>query len=280
MLRTALTLLLMLAAGYALLVLLLYLAQDWLLYHPARALPITPADRGRTYEDVRFETEDGETLHGWWLPADSARGTLLFFHGNAGNIAGRLESAEQFLGLGLDVFLFDYRGYGQSTGTPSEAGLYRDAAAAWQHLTETRGLAPQRIVLFGRSLGSAPAAWLAERQAPAALIVESAFTSVPDVAARQFPFVPVRLLARSRFDTLGRIARIGAPLLVIHSPDDAVIPYAHGRRVYEAAQEPKTFLRIRGGHNDGFLVSGRHYTDGVDAFLTQHLGPQRAAPPR
>lgn len=271
MLRTAMHVLLVLLAGYAVLVLALYLAQDRLLYHPTQSLPVTPADRGMPFEAVTFETEDGEVLHGWWLPVEPERGALLFFHGNAGNIAGRLESAAQFLDLGLSVLIFDYRGYGQSTGAPSEEGLYRDAEAAWRYLTQERDRAPQRVVLFGRSLGSGPVTWLAARRQAGALILESAFTSVPDVAARQFPLVPVRWLARTQFDNRRRIPHVEVPLLVIHSPDDAVIPFVHGRRLYEAARSPKSFLRLTGGHNDGFLVSAPQYHQGLDAFLTRHL---------
>ncbi|GIV59615.1 alpha/beta hydrolase [Rhodocaloribacter litoris] len=259
--------LLTLLGGYALLVLVVFTFQHRLLFLPSPDLGPTPAAHGLAYEDVTLETEDGERLHGWWIPAEHPRATLLLFHGNAGNISGRLPLISVWHGLGLNVFVFDYRGYGRSTGTPSEEGLYRDAAAAWHYLTATRGLAPEEVLLLGRSLGGGPATWLAERAGPGALILESTFTSVPDVAARHYPFLPVRWLARHRFDNLDRIRRIRVPVLVIHSPEDEIVPYAHGRALFDAAAGPKTFLEIAGRHNDGFAVSAPRYTEGVRAFL-------------
>lgn len=258
-------------AGYAAFVALLYGTQDRILYPRTRSFVASPADRGWHYEDVHLQTDDGERLHGWWIPAEEERGALLFFHGNAGNISGRLDSIEQFRRLGLSVLIVGYRGYGQSSGAPTEEGLYRDADAAWRHLTEERGYASNQIVVFGRSLGSGPATWLANRCAPSALILESPFTSVPDAAARRFPFVPVRHLARSRFDNESRIARIEMPLLIIHSPQDRVIPFEHGQQLYEEAHDPKAFLEIEGGHNDGFLVSSARYLRGIDRFLRAHF---------
>ncbi len=272
MLRTLLNLALTLALGYAAIVFLAYLLQDRLLYFPSRMLTASPAHLGLRFEPVSFDTEDGETLDGWWIPAEPERAVLLFCHGNAGNISHRLESVEVFHRLGLSVLLFDYRGYGQSTGRPSEAGLYRDGEAAWRYLTQTRRIDSLDVVLFGRSLGGAVATYLAAQHRTGALIVESAFTSVPDVAARHYPFLPVRALARSRFDNLGRIATVQTPLLVIHSRHDEIIPFEHGQRLFEAALSNKAFLEIEGGHNDGFLVSAARYRDAIDAFLHNHLG--------
>ncbi len=172
---------------YAALTALIYFRQSSLIYYPnmpGRALVATPQQIGLRYEDVDFVSEDGVGLHGWFIPADNARGSLLFFHGNAGNISHRLDSIAIFNALGLDVFIFDYRGYGQSQGRTTEAGTYRDAEAAWRYLTETRGVDAGDIVVFGRSLGSSIAAWLASRQRPAGLIVESSFSSVPSMARR------------------------------------------------------------------------------------------------
>ncbi len=272
MLRTLLSLLLVLAAGYLALVALAYGLQHRMLFFPSAKLVASPALRELPFETVRLPTDDGETLHAWWIPAEDARGAVLFCHGNAGNISHRLESAAVFHRLGLSVLLFDYRGYGQSTGTPSEQGLYRDGEAAWHHLTRTRGVDPQHVVLFGRSLGSAVAASVADEHPAGAVILESAFTSVPDVAAHHYPFLPVRLLARIRFDTLRRLGGIRTPLLVIHSPDDEIIPFAHGRRLFEAAGPDKAFLEIEGGHNDGFFVTGPRYEREIDTFLRRYLG--------
>ena len=266
-----LTTLLVLGGGYLAVVAMAYALQDQFLYFPSRDLVTTPDRHGMAYESVHLDTEDGERLHGWWIPADDARGTLLFFHGNAGNISGRIESVRQFHQLGLNVLIFDYRGYGESTGAPSEKGLYGDAEAAWQYLTGVRKVAPQQVVVFGRSLGAGPATWLAMQHRPGALIVESAFTSVPDIGAHHYPWLPVRLLTTTQFNNLDRIARVEVPLLVIHSPGDAVVPFEHGRRLFEAAREPKQFLEIKGGHNDGFLVSADRYMRTIDQFLRAHI---------
>ncbi len=255
------------AVGYAALAGLLYLYQDRLVYFPGRVVAATPKQAGLAYEPVRFTTADGVSLSAWFVPAPNARGTLLFCHGNAGNISHRLESIRQFHQLGLNVFIFDYRGYGESEGTPTEAGTYRDAEAARRYLVETRGLAPERIVYFGRSLGAAIAAWLATQHPPRALIVESGFTSVPDFGAEIYPWLPVRLLARLRYPTQEYLRSARAPVLVVHSRADEIVPFHHGERLYDAAGTPKEFLEIQGGHNDGFLVSGAHYTRGLDAFL-------------
>lgn len=266
-----------LAVGYAAIAGLAFAFQDQLLFQPSDRLRATPDDAGMDHETVRLDTDDGETLHGWWIPAPDvsretgARGTLLFFHGNAGNISGRLESVQQFHNLGLNVLIVDYRGYGQSTGSPSEAGLYKDAATCWAHLTDTRGIAPEDVVLFGRSMGGGPATWLATRHRPGAVILESVFTNVPDVGAHHYSFLPVRALATNQFDNESRVAEIEAPTLHIHSRGDRVVPFELGRRVYEAAAAPKQFLEIQGGHNDGFLVSSETYLRTIDDFLETHL---------
>ncbi len=238
---------------------------------PGRDLVATPAERGLRYQTVTVGTDDGERLHGWFVPADDARGVLLFFHGNAGNISHRLESIELFNRLGLAVLIIDYRGYGRSTGHPGEAGLYRDARAAWRYLTGSRGIEPRRIVVFGRSLGAAVAARLAAEVSPAALIIESAFTSVADLAARQYPVFPVRMLLRHRYDTAAALAGVEAPVMVIHSRDDEIVPLAHGRRLYRSAPRPRQWLELRGGHDGAFLTSRERYQQALDAFLARYL---------
>jgi fermentation-respiration switch protein FrsA (DUF1100 family) len=260
---------------YLALGLVLYVSQSRLLYYPnvpSRAVVATPARIGLAYEEVAFVAADGVRLHGWFLPAGAApRGVLLFFHGNAGNISHRLDSLAIFHRLGLSVLIFDYRGYGRSEGKVTEAGTYLDAEAAWRHLTETRGIPEDSIVLFGRSLGAAVAARLATRRRPRALILESGFTSVPDLAARYYRIFPVRWLTRFRYDARAALGAVQCPVLIAHSRDDEIIPVAHGRALFAAAAEPKAFLELGGGHNDGFLASGRTYTDGLAAFLARHL---------
>lgn len=255
---------------YAAFVMLMYLSQSSLLYLPeigGREPGVDPGALGLPYEDVRFDTEDGEQLHGWWVSAAQPRGTLLFFHGNAGNIGHRLDSIRIFIDLGFNVFIFDYRGYGLSSGRPSEPGLYRDAQAAWDWLTREKGIDGKTIVLFGRSLGGAIAANLAARTAAAGLIVESSFTSVPDLGAELYPFMPVRLLSRFRYDTREKIGHADMPVLVVHSRSDEIIPIHHGQALYAAAKAPKQFLEIQGGHNDGYFISGDSYRQGLEDFL-------------
>ena len=264
----------LLAGLYCLLVLCMYLFQDRLLYfpnQPGREYVKVPTDVGLEYEEVRINTPDSVVLDGWFVPTDKERGVVLFFHGNAGNISHRLDSIRIFNALGLDVLIIDYRGYGQSTGTPSEPGTYLDSKAAWRYLVEERGFPPQNIILFGRSLGGAVAVHLASEQNPAALIVESTFTSVPDLAAELYPWLPVRTMSRFQYNSLKKIRSVTCPVLVVHSPQDEIIPIKHGRRIFSEAQAPKDFLEINGSHNNGFLVSGTSYTAGLDHFLSTHL---------
>lgn len=260
-------------AVYAVIMALVFFNQHRLLYLPnlpSRELAATPEQFGLAYEDVHFQAEDGVSLHGWFVPREGAVRTLLFFHGNAGNISHRLDSVAIFARLGLHVFIIDYRGYGRSADKPSEAGTYLDATAAWRYLTVTRGIAASDIVIFGRSLGGAVAIELATRVEPGALIVESTFTSVPDMAATLYPLLPVRQLARLHYRSLERIGTARSPVLVLHSEGDEIIPFSHGQRLYQAAPQPKTLFAMRGGHNDGFIVSGAAYVQALDAFLKTH----------
>ncbi|MGB5335519.1 MAG: alpha/beta hydrolase [Woeseiaceae bacterium] len=270
-----LKLILVLAAAYGFLVVAVYLMQGRMLYLadvPGRTLTMTPSDVGMDYEDVFIETIDGVTLHGWFIPGRSAR-VLLFFHGNAGNISHRLESIRQFRDLGMSVLIVDYRGYGQSNGRTSETGLYRDADAAWRYLIEDRGLVASDIVIFGRSLGASVASRLAARQQPRALIVESSFTSIPDIAQELYPWLPARWLSRLKHATREHIRDVRCPVLVVHSRDDEIIPYHHGEAIFASANEPRTLLTIRGTHNDAFLRDERAYTEGLETFLAGLSNP-------
>ena len=260
------------ALVYAGLCLLLYVCQRRLVYFPSRGQWGTPRDLGMAYEDVRITTEDGVRLHGWFVPAQASKGTILFFHGNAGNVSHRIDSIRIFRSLGYHTLIFDYRGYGQSEGKPSEEGTYRDAEAARRYLVEQRGVAPEKIVLFGRSLGGPIAAWLAKEHAPGTLILESTFTSLNDMAARLYWFVPVRLLSRFKYNTLAYAKQARCPILVIHSPEDDIVPYRFGRRLYEESSEPKEFLQIQGNHNTGFQIAGEAYVRGLREFFDKHVG--------
>ena len=263
------------AIGYAVLAAALFFYQPKLLYFPdmpTRQIQATPEDAGLDFDAVTLTTSDNEQLDAWFVPADPARGALLFCHGNAGNNSHRLDSIRLFNQLGLSVLIFDYRGYGQSTGRPTEKGTYRDADAAWQYLVEQRGIPPQRIILFGRSLGASIAAELATRQSAAGVMLESAFTSVPDVGAKFYPWLPVRWMSRYQYNTRKQLAGIHSPVLIVHSRDDEIISYANGEQLFAAANEPKQFLELRGGHNDGFMVSGESYVRGLEVFLNTVLG--------
>lgn len=260
----------LLGLGYLAIVALMYLGQSRLLHLPdvpGRTLVATPEHIGLAYENVVFTADDGIALHGWFVPAADARATLLFFHGNAGNISHRLDSLRIFHELGLATFIFDYRGYGQSHGRPSEAGLYTDAHAAWTHLTEDRGVDPQHIIAFGRSLGGAVAACLARERPLGALILESTFTSVPDLGAELYPWLPVRRLARLNYDAHGCVRDVEAPVLVVHSPEDEIVPFRHGEALARAAGGD--LLRIGGDHNTGFLRSGELYRNELARFIAR-----------
>jgi hypothetical protein len=224
------------------------------------------------YQDVSIETTDGVILHGWFIAGRSSR-VLLFFHGNAGNISHRLDSIRQFRNLGLSVLIIDYRGYGQSGGKTTERGIYHDADAAWRYLTEERGIVASDIVIFGRSLGASAASRLAARHQPLALIVESSFTSVPDIAQELYPWLPARWLSRLSHATRDYVRDVRCPILVVHSRDDEIIPFHHGEAIFASANEPRTLLAIRGTHNDAFLRDERAYIEGLRMFLAGLSAP-------
>jgi len=248
------------------------LQQPGMIFFPYRDLDAVPSDWGYAYQDVSVTTADGVNLHGWYIPHPQAKRVVLFFHGNAGNISHRGDSIAIFHRLGLNVFIFDYRGYGRSEGSPSEQGLYRDAAASWRYLTETRGFDPGQIVLFGRSLGGAVAAQLAATEQPGALILESTLSSARDFARSVFPLLSRLVVVRYGFDTQRSVQRVHCPVLVLHSPEDEIMPFALGKKVYAAANQPKRLFELRGGHNGGFLQSQPAYERQLDSFITDSLG--------
>jgi fermentation-respiration switch protein FrsA (DUF1100 family) len=308
-------LLIPLGIAYGAVLVLVFLFQSHLVFFPGtgREAVLTPQSYGMRFESLQIQTADGETLHGWWVPAEDARGVVLFFHGNAGNISHRLDYLQMFHRLRYSTLIVDYRGYGKSTGTPSEAGTYRDAEAAWEHVRHARLARPQDVVIAGESLGGAVATWLAAEksltpaplsltpappsltpaplpsgegrleipfprrgeghgmgEAPRAVLLFSTFTSVPDLGAQVYWFLPVRLLSRIDYDNMANLKRIRAPVFIAHSRDDDIVPYAHGRRLYEAAAEPKAFLEMRGGHNDGFIFTRPEWVAELGAFLDRH----------
>ena len=271
--RKILRYVLIILAAYAGLCLVLYLFQRRLIYLPSRGEGGSPHDLGLTHESVTIESGDDERIHAWWVPHPTARGTALFCHGNAGNLTHRLQTVEIAHRLRLNILLFDYRGYGKSEGTPSEQALRADVHAAWNYLVETRAARPKSITLWGRSLGGAVAASLTEDVTPAGIIVESSFTSLPDMAQRRFPWLPARYLCRDELDAARRLASCSVPKLILHSPDDDIVPFSMGEELMRVAAEPKRFVRLRGDHNNGFIESGDIYIDALDRFLTEVFAP-------
>lgn len=256
-----------------------YLNQRKMLYMPRKDLVATPADIGLAYEEVNLKNGLGQRIHAWWLPHEKPRFTVLFCHGNAGNISHRLETLRIFHQLGLSVLIHDYSGYGLSEGSPSEKATRADTWVAWEWLVEEKGVDPDTVVLFGRSLGGAVVAELVgelTRQGvtPAGCIFESTFTSVPDMGAYVYPWLPVRQLARYRYNSAAVLEQVRVPSLFAHSQEDEIIPYAIGAALYEGYPGPKSFLELRGDHNAGYLEMGEDYVNGLDHFLRELEGNQ------
>lgn len=265
---------------------LIMIFEDSLIYFPSKypdglwQVQATCAREDETFpriDDCHFNTADGVTLHGWFCtPVHCARGAaspvatemvLLWLHGNAGNISYRYDMIRGMMGLAVQIFIIDYRGYGKSDGKPSESGLYLDARAAWDYLVGERGVPPNRIVIFGKSLGGTPAIDLASKVSPAGLIVQSSFTSAADMAALVLPFVP-RVLLHTKMDSISKIGTVRCPKLFIHSRADEVVPFELGRRLFEAAPEPKGFYEVKGAaHNSTYIVGGKAYLDALRMFL-------------
>ena len=267
-------LLLSIAIAYVAVLALVYCFQERLVYYPeiGRDVTATPQSYGLAFEPAAIQTADGETLQAWWVPAEKARGTVLLLHGNAGNISHRLDYLLMFHRLGYSSLVVDYRGYGRSTGKPTEQGTYRDAEAAWAFLRESKSVRPPDLVIAGESLGGGVATWLAERIPPRALLLFSTFTSLNDLGAGVYWFLPVRLVSRMGYDNLGSLARIQAPVFIAHSRDDELVPFAHGRRLFEAARGDKAFVEMSGGHNEGFVFARTEWVAQLGAFLERHAG--------
>ena len=255
---------------YAGMTIFLYFFQSQMIYYPDRKINMTPANIGLEFDEVFFVSRDGVRLCGWFIPAGQSKNMVLFCHGNAGNISDRLDTISIFNQLGLSIFIFDYRGYGKSEGKPDEKGTYADAEAAMKWIVENKNILHGDIIIFGRSLGGAIAAWLAKKCTPRALILESAFTSIPDMGSKLYPWLPVRLMSRFSYSTIDYIRDVNSPVLIIHSPDDDLVPFSQGKRLLEAAHEPREFMEIAGDHNNGFLLSGRHYYDGLNSFISKY----------
>ena len=250
------------------------------IFFPSAAIEQTPGDFGIEYEEVFFTTRDGLNLHGWYLPG-TGDVTWLWFHGNGGNISHRVEELALFRHrLGVNQFIFDYRGYGRSSGTPSEKGTYQDSRAALEYLTSRSDLAPEKIVYFGRSLGAAVAVELAASREPLGLVLVAPFSSISDMAKVAFPFTPFHLLVRGRYDSITTIRQIHRPVLILHGDQDATVPLSQGKKLFEAANQPKRFqLLPRTAHNDTYSAGGGSYWDTLNEFLASLKdGPTDSSP--
>jgi len=227
-----------------------------------------PERFGLQLEECWFRAADGERLHGWYLHNDDTEATLLWCHGNAGNISDRLDNLAKLANLPVSVVVFDYRGYGKSEGSPDEAGIYLDARAAYDYLVLERGVDPEALIVFGRSLGGAVAVDLVMDRRAAGLVLESTFTSAKEMTRAMFGWLPIGLVIKSRFDSRDKIQRVSLPKLFIHGNADQVVPFKLGRRLFEAAPPPKQFYEIDGaGHNDTYVVGGKPYFQTLMAFI-------------
>lgn len=260
-------LLVIVLATYAGVCVLINLLQAKLIYYPSKGYDAVPTDIGLAFEDLTLRTADGVNIAAWYIPATDAPGTVIFFHGNAGNMTHRLQSIKVLHRMGLSVLIIDYRGYGRSEGKPSEIGTYEDAEAAWRYLTETRGESPERIALFGRSLGGAIAIELATRHSPAAVATESTFTNLIDIGKIHYRFLPVRLILSYHYDSLSKVSQITCPKLFFHGLEDTLIPLANGRRLFEAAADPKEFIETPGGHNEAGFTYTQEFSERLRDFL-------------
>ena len=249
------------------------LIERYFIYFPQKTLGADPSHVGLAFEDVSFTTADGKALHGWFVPGRNEV-TWLWFHGNTGNISDRLVNLKLLHDeLGVSVLLFDYRGYGRSEGRPTEKGTYRDADAALAYLRSRGDVSPDRIIYFGRSLGTAVAVDLAARHPPYGLILESPFLSLRHMARLSYRFLPTWPLLVDRYDSQAKIAKVDAPLLVLHGDQDDTVPIEAGRRLFDAAREPKQFYTVRGAsHNDTYDVGGPSYLAALQSFV-ENLAP-------
>jgi len=271
-LRRVLSLLVTLTIGYALVCAAAYVFQERLVYFPSGRPTTTPDVHGLEWEDLTLETRDGVALDAWYVHAPAEpRGAVVLSHGNGGHIGHWMDTARAFTELGFDVLLYDYRGYGGSAGTPTEEGTYLDAEAAWAVVADR--FPPERIVSYGQSLGGAVAVELARRHPVGAVVVESTFTSIVDVGAEAYPWLPVRFLARIRYDTLTKLPELAVPILVLHSPDDRMVSFDHARRLAESAPGRTELHATRGGHNDGGFELEPAAMEALGHFLARAIEP-------
>ncbi|MBW8001387.1 MAG: alpha/beta hydrolase [Planctomycetes bacterium] len=245
----------------------LFLMQSTFVYKPTQDIYYTPEELSLDFEDVVFKTKDGLLLNGWHVPADNSRFTVLFCHGNGGNIMHRLDSINFFNNMGLSCFIFDYRGYGKSQGRPTEDGTYLDAMAAYKWLVEEKNIPAENIIIFGRSLGASIAANLASKVKSRSLVIESTFTSYVDIGKKFYPYMPIRLFAKFKYRTIDYLKEVHCPVMIVHSRDDEIMPFEFALKLYQVANEPSEFIEIYGSHNDGFITSDEIYKKAWNKWL-------------
>ena len=245
----------------------LYFNQSKYVYFPTSDIVTTPSDSGLFYEDLMLKTSDGIKISAWYIHAENPKATLLFFHGNGGNISYRIEFIEMFYSLNISTFIIDYRGYGKSEGSPTEEGTYLDSEAAWDYLVNEKNTDPSSIVIYGKSLGGPIAARLAEKHNPAALILDSTFTSTKDIAVKLYPFLPVEKFLKFEYDTVRYLKGVDCPILIIHSIDDSYIPFSHAEKLFDTVDGEKELVETKGDHNTSFMISRQIYKNSIDNIL-------------
>lgn len=266
------------AALYVLACLALWIGQERLIYVPGAPPKGEPKDHGLPGNALFLKTSDGVRLYAWLVPADRPRGAALVLHGNAGNVEDRAEYARAFRAMGLTTLMLDWRGYGASDGRPTEDGTYLDAEAGYDHLVRALGFEPAQVVVFGESLGGGPAIELARRHTTALLVVQDTFASIVDLGARQYPWLPVRWLARVRYDNVAKIGSVPVPVLILHSREDRLVPYEHAERLYAAALQPKKLVELAGDHDEAAFTARPEWVRVVEAIVDGALkskGPAR-----
>ncbi|MCD6583325.1 MAG: alpha/beta hydrolase [Candidatus Omnitrophica bacterium] len=248
------------------------------IFYPTSEIIATPKSKGLDYQEIYLLTEDGVRLNAWFIEVENPLATLLFCHGNAGNISHRVEMIKMFHDVGLNVFIFDYRGYGKSQGRPSEKGLYQDALSSYRYLLQEKKILPQRIIIYGKSIGGNVAINLAFQAKNGLLISDSAFTSALDMGKNLFPFLPrffLKSILGVKFDAFSKIKEITIPKLIIHSKDDEIVPFKYGKKLFIYASPPKEFYILNGSHNEAVFLHSREYASTVRRFIEKYLEGQK-----
>ncbi len=260
------------AAIYVISAVYKYCTQSSYVYSPKKEIVGTPFDLKLYFEEVLLKTSDGANLCGWFVPSRGSNKVILFLHGNGGNISNRLTLIDYFnRKVGTSVFIIDYRGYGKSDGKITEAGTYMDARAAWDYLTVSKKIKTENIVLYGRSLGGPIAARLAGEVGAKLLILDSTFTSIKDIAAETYPYLPVRRFFKFEYPTISYIKSVKCPVLIIHSSGDERVPFSHGLKLYNDAGQPREFLKLSGTHGNSYMKSKDAYIEGIKSFILKYL---------